>query len=172
VIRDILLQHGPPAALVNSDYIPTALAGTALAFVLDVSGRSWSRILIVLDAAAISLWAAAGAQKTLGAGLGWLPAILLGTLTAVGGGATRDLMLKRVPDVFGGNSLYASVAVLVAGNQVLWTRLGEPVAEIVIGVLSGLLLRLVAYRQGWRLPTGLNYQSRRGSRRGRPAATP
>jgi uncharacterized membrane protein YeiH len=81
-------------------------------------------------------------------------------------------MLQRVPDVFGGNSLYASVALLVAGNQVLWTRLGEPVAEIVIGVLSGLLLRLVAYRQGRRLPTGLNYQSRRGSRRGRPAATP
>ncbi len=40
-------------------------------------------------------------------------------------------MLQRVPDVLGGNSLYASVAVLVAGNQVLWTRLGEPVAKIV-----------------------------------------
>ena len=27
----------------------------------------------MLDAAALSLWAAAGAQKTLAAGLGWLP---------------------------------------------------------------------------------------------------
>jgi uncharacterized membrane protein YeiH len=95
-----------------------------------------------------------------------LPAILLGTLTAVGGGAARDLMLQRDPDVFGRNSLYASVAVLVAGNQVLWTQLGEPVAGTVTGVLAGLLLRLAAFRQGWRLPTGLNYQSRRSSRVG------
>lgn len=50
---------------------------------------------------------------------------------------------------------YATVAVIVAANQVLWTRLGEPVTGTVIGVLSGLLLRLAAYRQDWRLPTGL-----------------
>jgi hypothetical protein len=30
----------------------------------------------VLDAAALSLWAPAGAQKTLAAGLGWLPTSL------------------------------------------------------------------------------------------------
>jgi len=46
--------------------------------------------------------------------------------------------------------------VLVAGNQVLWDRLGEPVTGTAIGVLSGLLLRLAAYRQDWRLPTGLD----------------
>jgi len=58
--------------------------------------------------------------------------------------------------VFGGNALYASVAVLVAGKQVLWDRLGEPVTGTAIGVLSGLLLRLAAYRQDRRLPTGLD----------------
>jgi uncharacterized membrane protein YeiH len=121
VIRDLLLQHGPPAALVNPVYIPAALAGTGLAFILDVSRHGWDRGLVVVDAAALSVWAAAGAQKTLAAGLGWLPAVLLGTLTAVGGGAARDLMLQRVPAVFGGNALYASVAVLVASIQVLCT---------------------------------------------------
>ena len=79
VIRDLLLQQGPPAALVNPVYIPAALAGTGLAFILDISGRGWGRVLIVLDAVALSLWAAAGAQKTLTAGLGWLPAVLLST---------------------------------------------------------------------------------------------
>jgi uncharacterized membrane protein YeiH len=162
VIRDLLLQHGPPAALVDPVYIPTALAGTGLAFILDVSGRRWDRVLIVLDAAALSLWAAAGAQKTLEAGLGWLPAILLGTLTAVGGGAARDLMLQRVPAVFGGNSLYASVAVLVASMQVLCSELGEPaVTGTIAGVLSGVLFRLTAHWQGWKLPTGLDWQPQR-----------
>ncbi|MGJ5752323.1 trimeric intracellular cation channel family protein [Streptomyces puniciscabiei] len=39
-----------------------------------------------MDASALSVWAVAGAQKTLAVGLGWLPAVLLGTITAVGGG--------------------------------------------------------------------------------------
>jgi len=161
VIRDLLLQQGPPAALVNPVYIPAALAGTGLAFILDISGRGWGRVLIVLDAVALSLWAAAGAQKTLTAGLGWLPAVLLGTLTAVGGGAARDLMLQRVPAVFGGNALYASVAILVASIQVLCTGLGEPVTGTILGLLSGVLFRLAAYRQGWRLPTSLDWQPQR-----------
>jgi uncharacterized membrane protein YeiH len=53
IVRDLLLQHGPPVALVNPTYIPTALAGTGLAFILDASGRGWDRILIVLDAAGL-----------------------------------------------------------------------------------------------------------------------
>ena len=161
MIRDLLLHHGLPAALVNPVYIPAALAGTGLAFILDVSGHGWDRVLVVVDAAALSVWAAAGAQKTLAAGLGWLPAVLLGTLTAVGGGAARDLMLQRVPAVFGGNALYASVAVLVASLQVMCTGLGEPVTGTILGVVSGVLLRLGAYRRGWRLPTGLAWQPRR-----------
>jgi uncharacterized membrane protein YeiH len=160
MIRDLLLQHGPPAALVNPVYIPAALAGTGLALILDFSGRGWDHGLVVVDAAAISVWAAAGAHKTLAAGLGWLPAILLGTLTAVGGGAARDLMLQRVPAVFGGNALYASVAVLVASIQVLCTGLGEPVTGTIVGVLCGVLLRLVACRRDWKLPTGLDWRPR------------
>ena len=116
----------------------------------------------MLDAAALSLWAAAGAQKTLAAGLGWLPAVLLGTLTAVGGGAARDLMLQRIPAIFGGNALYASVAMLVAGIQVLCAGLGEPaITGTALGVLSGMLLRLAAFWKGWRLPKGLNWQPQR-----------
>ena len=160
VIRDLLLQHGPPAALVNPVYISAALAGTGLAFILDVSGHGWDRVLVVVDAAALSVWAAAGAQKTLAAGLGWLPAALLGTLTAVGGGAARDLMLQRVPAVFGGNALYASVAMLVASIQVVCTGLGEPVTGTIAGVLCGVLLRLAACRLGWKLPAGLDWQPR------------
>lgn len=38
MIRDLLLQQGRPAALVNPVYIPAALAGTGLAFIPDFSG--------------------------------------------------------------------------------------------------------------------------------------
>ncbi|MFI6789275.1 trimeric intracellular cation channel family protein [Nonomuraea sp. NPDC050383] len=161
LIRDVLLQHGPPLALTNPLYIPIALAGAVVAFLLAFTEEDWSRFFYVLDAIALCVWAAAGAQRTLATGLAWLPAVLLGTVTAVGGGATRDLMVQRVPAVFGGNGLYASVAVLVAAIQVVCSALGAPtVVGTVLGVLTGFVLRLIAYWRGWNLPGGLEWQPR------------
>ena len=87
LIRDTLLQHGTPIALTDYSYMLTAFAGAALAFLLSVEGRVWNWVWPVIDALALGCWAATGAQKTLAVGLGWLPALLLGTITAVGGGA-------------------------------------------------------------------------------------
>lgn len=66
-----------------------------------------------MDVSALSVWAVAEAQKTLAVGLRWLPAVLLGTIAAVGGGAIRDLLLARTPSIFGGTPLYATVAIVV-----------------------------------------------------------
>ncbi|MEU8795670.1 TRIC cation channel family protein [Streptomyces sp. NPDC048643] len=151
LIRDTLLQHGTPVALTDAAYLPTAFAGALLAFVISVTQDQWARAFTVLDAGVIGFWSVAGAQKTLAAGLGWLPAVLLGTITAVGGGAVRDLLLRRVPEVFGGNGLYATVAVAVSSVYVLCANLGRST----LGILLALAFRLVARRRGWRLPQGL-----------------
>ncbi|HEY8788449.1 MAG TPA: TRIC cation channel family protein [Actinopolymorphaceae bacterium] len=58
----------------------------------------------------LGAWSAAGAQRTFSFGLGWLSAILLGTITAVGGAMVRDVVLRRVPGILGGNTLYATSA--------------------------------------------------------------
>ena len=89
IIRDTLLQHGPPIALTDSAYVVTAAAGATLAFLAPLHGRIWGLSYPVVDAMALGTWATVGAQKTLGVGLGWLPAVLLGTVAAVGGGAVR-----------------------------------------------------------------------------------
>ncbi|HWG00845.1 MAG TPA: TRIC cation channel family protein [Trebonia sp.] len=73
IIRDVMLQHGPPAALVHPAYIPTALTGAAVAFVMHIEHKAWDRVFMLVDAAAISLWATAGALITLAAGLGCCP---------------------------------------------------------------------------------------------------
>ena len=135
-------------------YIPTALAGAAIAFLMHIQSGTWNRVFLLVDAAAISCWATAGALKTLEDGLEWLPAVLLGTITAIGGGVSRDLMLQRVPAVFKDGQLYATVAIVVAIIQVVFaeaygTRYFTGTA-VAIGV--GFSLRLVAYWRGWRLP--------------------
>jgi uncharacterized membrane protein YeiH len=167
IIRDVLLQHGTPAALTHPAYIPTALAGAGIAFVMRIEHRAWDRVFLLVDAAAISLWASAGALKTLSDGLGWLPAVLLGTITAIGGGVTREVILQRVPAVFTEGPLYATVAIFVAAITVVCAKTIGPddAAGTAIAIVAGFSLRLVAYRRGWRLPQGLEWQPRRLAQR-------
>ena len=152
LIRDVLLQHGPPIALTDYAYLATAFAGAAVCFLARVDGRTWQRIWPLVDAVALGTWAAAGAQKTLAVGLGWLPAIILGTVTAVGGGAVRDIVLRRVPGVLGGNTLYATCAIVSSAVLVSVSGLGHPNAAIVASVLVGAGLCLLARWRGWILP--------------------
>jgi uncharacterized membrane protein YeiH len=160
VIRDTLLQHGTPVALTDYTYIATATAATLLAFVFDLSRHTSRLAFTLLDGAALSVWAVAGAQKTLAAGLGWLPAVLLGTITAVGGGVVRDLLLGRIPRVFGGSPLYATIAALVSVVMVVCSGLGVPTLGILVGVVGGTLLRLAALTWGWMLPNGRDWRPR------------
>ena len=158
IIRDTLLQAGPPVALTDYRYLTVALIGAVVAFAVRFEGRGWDRVFPYVDALALGCWAAAGAQKTLGVGLGWLPAIGLGAVTAVGGGAMRDLLLRRVPAVFGGNALYAAVAVAASAVMVVASGAGSPTIGIIAAIVLSLGLRYGAVKRGWGLPNGREWQ--------------
>ncbi|MGD7733902.1 trimeric intracellular cation channel family protein [Propionibacteriaceae bacterium G57] len=94
------------------------------------------------------------------AGLGWLPAILLGTITAVGGGAIRDMVTRKMPSVLGGNTLYATCAIAASGVLVVLTRLGHPTVGMVTATVVGAGLCLVAAWRGWILPEAGSWSGR------------
>ncbi len=152
MIRDTLLQRGTPVALTDYAYLSTALAGAAIAFVFRVEGRVWNWAWPIIDALALGCWAATGAHKTLAVGLGWLAALLLGTISAVGGGALRDIAVRRVPGIFGGNTLYATCALAASGVLVIFNYRGHPTPGLLVGALTGTALCLLAHRRGWMLP--------------------
>jgi len=152
IIRDTLLQQGAPLALTEPQYLVLALVGAAIAFVVRFTGRWSRRTLTLIDALAVGCWAAVGAQKALAAGLGWLPAILLGVITAVGGGMVRDLFLLRVPAIFGGNTLYATGALIASAEMVILVQVGQPNIGFAVAIVTASAISLVARRQGWRLP--------------------
>lgn len=154
IIRDVLLQRGTPIALTDYDYLLTALAGAVVVFLIPVRGRIWDRVWPFVDALALGCWAAAGAQKTLAYGLGWLPAVLLGAVTAVGGGFVRDMVLRKVPSILGGNTLYATCALAASGVMVVLYRTGFPTVGSVAATLAGAGLVLLARWQRWILPQG------------------
>jgi len=161
IVRDILLQHGPPVALRDDAYLLTALAGGVISYVANVSGPVWERVFPVIDAVALGTWAAAGAQKSLSVGLDWLPAILLGTITAVGGGAIRDIVTRRVPTVLGGTTLYATCAIAASAVLVACTENDHPTLGLVASTITGAGLCLVARWRGWILPEADAWSARR-----------
>ncbi|QGF23446.1 trimeric intracellular cation channel family protein [Raineyella fluvialis] len=152
LIRDTLLQHGTPIALTDPWYVITALIGATIAFLIPVEGRLWNAIFPWIDALALGTWAVAGATKTLSVGLGALPAVILGAVTAVGGGAVREVLLRQVPSVFGGNTLYATPALVASGLLVLLNRLGHPTVGLVVGTLGGAGFMLLSRWRQWQLP--------------------
>jgi uncharacterized membrane protein YeiH len=153
MIRDTLLQQGTPVALTDPYYLGVAVVGAVIAFFIRFQGRVSRLVLLLFDVLAVGCWSAVGAQKGLAAGLGWLPAILLGMVTAIGGGMVRDVFLMKVPTVFGGNTLYATSAFVASVETVVLTTLGHPEIGTVVAILSAAALSLLAKRFGWILPS-------------------
>lgn len=161
LIRDVLLQRGTPVALTDPAYLMTVFGGAAVAFVAPFDGQLWRRVFPIVDALALGSWAASGAQKTLLVGLHWLPAVLLGTVTAVGGGAVRDVVLRRVPAIFGGSPLYATCALVASGLLVILHSQGLTTMGPVISTVAGATLYLLARWRGWTLPEELRLRRSR-----------
>lgn len=123
IIRDILIDSLPPATFSDWRYLMVAAAGSLIAF---ASGWRLTRLegpIVILDAAGLSLFAVTGASKALDFGVGAGQAVILGTITAVGGGTLRDVLTERVPVVLR-SELYAIPALLAATVVVITDRTG------------------------------------------------
>ncbi|MDD1001937.1 MULTISPECIES: trimeric intracellular cation channel family protein [Pseudomonas] len=153
VTRDLLIGATPPNAVADWRYPALAFFMGGLAFVFHEQVLGWSgSTLIVLDAAGLALFAVAGAQKALNFGITPFVAMLMGTITGVGGGVIRDIVLARIPVVLQAD-LYASSAFVGAAVLVIGRRLGvSPVAAALLAGAACLLLRLLSVHFGWQLP--------------------
>ncbi|WP_207199787.1 trimeric intracellular cation channel family protein [Pseudomonas sp. TH15] len=153
VTRDLLIGATPPNAVADWRYPALAFFMGGLAFVCHQQVLGWSgSTLIVLDAAGLALFAVAGAQKALNFGITPFVAMLMGTVTGVGGGVLRDIVLARIPVVLQAD-LYASSAFVGAAVLIIGRRLGvSPVAAALLAGAVCLALRLLSVHFGWQLP--------------------
>lgn len=152
MLRDTLLQAGPPVALTDPYYLGTALVGAVVAFLLPLHGRWWNRVFVLADGVVLGCWAATGATKALAAGLGVLPAVLLGVTTAVGGGMIRDVVVGEVPAILGGNTLYATSAVLASVAMILLHGAGQETVGMLVAIVVGAGVSVLARWRQWVLP--------------------
>ena len=155
IIRDALVGR-VPVALTSTTDVAVVIVGVALAVLATrrLSGPLLSNpVLLTADAAGLAAFAATGALVATEAGLSVFGAIVLATLTGVGGGSLSDVLLARVPVVLR-EDFYATPAVLGGAlfPLVVAAGVGLGTASLVVaGVV--LALRLLALRYDWELPT-------------------
>ena len=85
-------------------------------------------------------------------GLNPVMAALLGMLTGIGGGVTRDVLLTEIPTVLRAD-LYAVAALAGAATVVIGTALRLPSTTVTIaGAVLCFVIRFMAILRGWHLP--------------------
>lgn len=150
IIRDVMINAGPPLALTEPPYLPTVAVATVAAALLGRQIGRAERTVTVLDAFSISAFAVAGCLRALDFGLGVWATVLLGVITAVGGGMLRDMMMGKTPIVFRQSELYGLAALGVCIVVLILREMDSPrELTVPIGIATGMFLRLGSIRWGW-----------------------
>jgi Predicted membrane protein len=145
-IRDVLLDSLPPATFVDWRYLAVAASGGLIAFILTRRLDRIAAAITVLDAVGLSVFAVLGAYKALDLGFGIVQAVIVGTVTAVGGGTIRDVLIGRIPTVLR-SELYAIPALIGATCVGVADAFGyHGTLAAVFGALVCLTIRLIGVR--------------------------
>ena len=149
-VRDLLI--GAPVFWVQDWRFPATCLATALV-VWITPVRIWSpRALDWFDAVGLAVYSVFGAWKAASLGIGPLPAMMMGVITACVGGVIRD-MLAGVPSIILRPELYVTASALAAGLYVLLFWLGMPIIlAAAISAVAGFALRAAAIHKGWAIP--------------------
>ena len=135
LVRDMAMQVGSVYMLDSPYAIPATVAiGLAVFFF----GRLFEKVPDLLewvDIISVGLFALGGTDKAIVHALLPVSAILMGTLTGVGGGMLRDVFLGDVPRIFKPSNYYAVCA--LAGSTVyyalvVWAGFDKSVSSVVL----------------------------------------
>lgn len=153
IIRDLCIGAIPPVGLSTWYYLATSMFAAIMTISFYSLVRKIKRPVILFDAAGLSIFAVTGSQKVLAYGYNPEMAILLGIITAVGGGMIRDILLNRIPVVLE-KEIYASAAFLAAlivvlGDYYNWLN-SDWISLIALSVCFS--LRMLALKYHWNLP--------------------
>jgi uncharacterized membrane protein YeiH len=150
-VRDLLI--GAPVFWVQDWRFPATCLATA-AMVWIAPKAIWNpRALDWFDAVGLAVYAVFGAWKSLSLGVGPLPAMMMGVITACVGGIIRDILAGE-PSILLKPEIYVTAAALAALLFVGMFWMGAPLSVATsTGVLAGFALRALAILRGWAIPS-------------------
>lgn len=152
IVRDVISGQFPPAALQNEIYFIICIAGGLLVYFTGPKiARRWDLILVA-DAIGLGVFAGIGAIKGVNLGYGMVGIVLLGVLTATGGGVIRDLLVNEIPIVIRTDFYATAVIIGCAVLGVLHRMDAGRTVMLVSCILVTIASRMVAMRLDLSLP--------------------
>lgn len=152
IIRDVLLGVHPPVSFTHWPNLAVAIVGSLVVFYVHPGITRIRYFEVMFDAFGLGLFSANGAAIAYATGQTPITAILVGTITAIGGGVIRDVLVNTVPGVLT-RELYAVSAILGSGLAVAIVAIGGgTVLASGIGGGAAIALRLTSVARGWHLP--------------------
>lgn len=152
MLRDMLLGATPVIALADERYLLVAVAAALVAFFFKPLISRLGKPVMVFDALGLGLFAVTGCRKGLEYGLDPAVSVLLGVLTAVGGGLVRDLLVTEVPRVLREEiyalAAYVGATVVVVGEYLV---LADWLVTL-LGVSAAFSVRVISVIYGWSAP--------------------
>lgn len=146
VLRSVLLGDVPPVIFTTPDYVIVAVLSVPTAVLFDRWWHRYHRLVSVVDALGIGLFACVGARAASEHGLAWWACMGMGMMTATFGGVIRDIIRNEVPLIFR-KEIYATAALLGAGLMLYLDSLGVGSSvSVVISALVAAAVRLLAIR--------------------------
>ncbi len=152
ILRDLCLGSVPPVGISDWRYLAVSAFVSALAIWARPIVDRIQHPVVFFDALGLGFFTVFGAYKAFSLTGDVETAIVLGVVTAVGGGALRDIALNRVPIIMR-KEIYALAALVGAAVQVLGQSMQWSMALTPwLAVAVCLVIRLLALHYSWSLP--------------------
>jgi len=154
-LRDLLIGATPVFWTTDLSYLAAILPTTVIMIVAVQyipSGKGIRlKILDIVDAIGLALFAILGAEKTLQLGFAEPVAVVMGAITGIAGGMIRDMLSQSIPIVLRGE-VYASAAIIGTISYTLIRMVTSETFAILSGMAIIIVIRLVALRWELNLP--------------------
>ena len=162
MVRDLIIGSIPPQMFRNPFFVMVAIAVANVVFLLMYlhqhmpkrAHQIYDQLLFWFDTLGLAAFTVDGVMAGIAIGYADNEFLIcfLGFITAVGGGALRDVLAGQMPDIFR-KHIYAVAAIAGAVLMVLVLRLFDSQrAAMISGFLLVLVLRKLAAHFLWNLP--------------------
>lgn len=107
-----------------------------------------NKFFLIFDSIGLVSFSISGSIVAINSEFNIFGVIFLSFITAVGGGMLRDILINQVPFILK-EEFYGSISILIAFLLFIF---GISDIVIISIFILGLILRLIAYIKGWKLP--------------------
>jgi len=145
-IRDLLLGSTPVAWMQDAVYLYVIISAVILGLFFNRYIFELKNTLLVFDSIGLGIFTISGMQKALDFGLSTEYAIILGIITATGGGILRDILANEVPVILR-KEIYATACFVGAILFLVLQKIGlnNEICSLITVILI-LIIRTIAVK--------------------------